>query len=107
MTDGILDTGTSIYTAYGLEALDKRVTGGWTSDSDQTSRHRQRFLIACNEAKKRGVSIWSIVFASGTESTLSSCASNSDQYALSADSTALIAKFKEIGKNIGTLRLSK
>jgi Flp pilus assembly protein TadG len=107
MTDGILDTGTSIYTSYGLEALDKRVTGGWTSDSDQTSRHRQRFLIACNAAKQKGVSIWSIVFASATETTLKSCASSDDQYAISADSPALIAKFKEIGKNIGALRLSQ
>jgi Flp pilus assembly protein TadG len=107
MTDGILDTGTSIYTSYGLEKLDKRVTGGWTSDSDQTSRHRQRFLIACNAAKQKGVSIWSIVFASASETTLSACASSSDQYAISANSTQLIAKFKEIGKNIGALRLSK
>jgi Flp pilus assembly protein TadG len=107
MTDGIMDTGTSIYTAYGLETLDKRVTGGWTSDSDQTSRHRQRFLIACNIAKQKGVSIWSIVFSPDTETTLQSCASSTDQYAQSTSSAALIAKFKEIGKNIGALRLSQ
>ena len=107
MTDGILDTGTSIYTSYGLETLDKRVTGGWTSDSDQTARHKQRFLIACSAAKQKGISVWSIVFASATESTLKSCASNDDQYALSANKGELIAKFKEIGKNIGALRLSK
>ena len=107
MTDGILDTGTSIYTAYGLEKIDKRVTGGWTSDADQTARHKQRFLIACNAAKQKGVSIWSIVFASASETTLKSCASSDDQYAISANSTELIAKFKEIGKNIGALRLSK
>ena len=107
MTDGILDTGTSIYTAYGLEKIDKRVTGGWTSDADQTARHKQRFLIACNAAKQKGVSIWSIVFASASETTLKSCASSDDQYAISANSADLIAKFKEIGKNIGALRLSK
>jgi len=107
MTDGLLDTGTSIYTAYGLEKIDKRVTGGWTSDSDQTARHKQRFLISCNAAKQKGVSIWSIVFASASETTLKSCASSDDQYAISANSTELIAKFKEIGKNIGALRLSK
>jgi hypothetical protein len=106
MTDGIMDTG-PLYTSYGLEQRDERVTGNYSSESDQTARHRTRFLMACNAAKQKGVSIWSIVFASATENTLSACASNSDQYALSKDKAALIAKFKEIGKNIGALRLSK
>jgi Flp pilus assembly protein TadG len=106
MTDGIMDTG-PLYTAYGLEQRDGRVTGGYTSESDQTARHRQRFQMACNAAKQRGVSIWSIVFSPNTETSLMSCASSEDQYAQSKNKEALIAKFKEIGKNIGALRLSK
>ena len=38
MTDGILDTGDTLYSSYGIERLDKRVTGGWTSKGDQNTR---------------------------------------------------------------------
>ena len=106
MTDGILDTG-PLYTAYGLEKRHQRVTGSYSSESNQTGRHKQRFLMACAAAKQKGVSIWSIVFSPNTEDSLKTCASNEDQYAQSKNSADLIAKFKEIGKNIGALRLSK
>jgi len=106
MTDGILDTG-PLYTAYGLEKRHERVTGSYSSESNQTARHKQRFLMACTAAKQKGISIWSIVFSPDTEDSLKTCASNDDQYAQSKNSADLIAKFKEIGKNIGALRLSK
>jgi hypothetical protein len=107
MTDGLIDTGDTLYSSYGIERLDRRVTGGYISKSDLDGRHRKRFLMACNAAKEAGVSVWTIVFASGEDSTLRTCASSNDQYALSADSQSLIKRFKEIGKNIGALRLSK
>ena len=107
MTDGILDTGSTLYSAYGIEHLDGRVTGGYTTKADQDSRHRTRFLMACNAAKGMGTSIWTIVFAKNDDATMQTCATNSDQYALSKNSTDLINKFKEIGKNIGALRLSQ
>jgi hypothetical protein len=107
MTDGIMDTGSTLYSSYGMEKNDKRTTGGYTTQADQVSRHKQRFAILCNEAKKRGVSIWSIVFASATETTLRNCASNDDQYKVTSTGNDLVNTFKEIGKNIGTLRLSQ
>jgi hypothetical protein len=109
MTDGFMNTGNTLYHSYGIEQLDKRVTGGWISTSDSDARHQTRFLMACNAAKQMGVSIWAIDFgaAAGNDPALQSCASNSDQYAVSADSAALAAKFAEIGKNIGALRLSQ
>jgi Flp pilus assembly protein TadG len=107
MTDGILDTGSTLYSSYGIEHLDVRVTGGFISKSDQDARHRTRFLMACNAAKSMGASIWTIVFATADDATMQTCATNSDQYALSKNSTDLINKFKEIGKNIGALRLSQ
>jgi 3-keto-L-gulonate-6-phosphate decarboxylase len=64
-------------------------------------------LMACNAAKSMGASIWTIVFATADDATMQTCATNSDQYALSKNSTDLINKFKEIGKNIGALRLSQ
>lgn len=109
MTDGFMDTGSTLYHSYGIEQLDKRVTGGYTTDSDSDARHQTRFLMACNAAKVQGVSIWTIDFGSsaGNDPVLKSCASSDDQYAVSASSNDLINKFAEIGKNIGALRLSQ
>lgn len=107
MTDGIMDTGSSIYGSYGVESLDRRVTGGYTTESDQIARHKKRFLMMCNAAKAREISIWSIVFASDEESTLSECASNDDQYKVVESASELVNTFKEIGKNIGALRLKQ
>ena len=116
MTDGFIGTDQCVpigncqlvqYTGYGIEGLDRRT--GSTSGADSDVRHQTRFQIACTEAKAAGISIWSIDFgsAAGNDPALQSCASSSDQYAVSTDSNALIAKFTEIGKNIGALRLAK
>jgi len=107
MTDGIMDTDPDVYSLYGQERLDKRTSGGYVSETDQNSRHNQRFKIACNATKGIGASIWVVAFASSLTAPLSECASNSNQASTSADSAALIAKFVEIGKNIGALRLSQ
>lgn len=115
MTDGFMQTDGCIptsscrptqYTGYGIEGLDGR-TGATSSDTD--GRHQTRFLMACTAAKRMGVSIWAIDFgaSAGSDPALQSCASNADQYAVSADNRSLIDKFAEIGKNIGALRLSK
>ena len=116
MTDGDLAPNSDHYVAYGVEYLDRRVVGGTYGSSVSSGngsnlekRHTQRFQMACNAAKQGGSSIWAIAFSNDVTSLgpLQNCASNSDQFALSTDSTQLIAKFKEIGKNIGALRLSK
>ncbi len=117
MTDGFMDTDkcvpvsgscSSLYSGYGLEGIDGRVTGR-ASGSDPDGRHVVRFEMACNAAKAMGVSIWAIDFgaSAGSDPVLQSCASSSDQYAVAADSTTLINTFVQIGKNIGALRLSK
>lgn len=107
MTDGIMDTGSTIYGSYGVEWLNKRITGGYTTDADQVARHKQRFLMMCNAAKEKEVSVWSIVFASAAEGTLSECASNDDQYKFVEDAAELEDVFKDIGRNIGALRLKQ
>jgi Flp pilus assembly protein TadG len=116
MTDGDLAPNSDHYVAYGVEYLDRRVMGGSYGSSVSSGngsnlekRHTVRFQMACNAAKQGGSSIWAIAFSNDVTSLgpLQNCASNPDQFALSTDSTQLIAKFKEIGKNIGALRLSK
>ena len=107
MTDGALNTDPNNYGLYGVEYLDKRVTGGYTSDPDQDSRHNRPFLIARTEAQARGNALWGIGFAQALTTELTACASSADKASTSADSAALIAKFQEIGKQIGALRLTK
>jgi hypothetical protein len=110
MTDGLLDTGYSgYYSAYGVEDLDARVTpgGNQSSKADQMARHQQRFNLLCAKAKTMGYSVWVIGFAQALDTNLTNCASSPSQASTSANSAALVAKFVEIGKNIGALRLTQ
>lgn len=114
MTDGILEPNSTSTAAYGMETWDRRIVGGSYGTSvpdgnntDLEDRHSIRFVMACNAAKSLGVSVWTIAFGLNATPELHACASNSDQVATSANSAELIAKFKEIGKNIGALRLAK
>ncbi len=107
MTDGIIDTGATLYSTYGEEKWDKRVTGGYTTDDDSDSRHDQRFKMMCAATKQMGVSIWVIAFASSLSDSLASCATSASQASVSANSAGLTAKFVEIGKSIGALRLTQ
>ncbi|RYG28519.1 hypothetical protein EON81_28360, partial [bacterium] len=99
MTDGAMDTGwDTLYTTYGIEAWDARVTnGGYTSSArtkaarkaDQEARHLNRFDLLCTEAKRRGISIWVVAFAQDLTDSLSACASNANQASTSDDQAAL------------------
>ena len=110
MTDGLFETGYDrLYSGYGIEKLDARVTpGGNASDqNDQLARHKTRFGLLCSKAKTMGYSVWVIGFATSLDTSLTNCASNASQASTSSDSDDLIAKFVEIGKNIGALRLTQ
>lgn len=105
MTDGVLDTGPKLYSAYGAEWTDQRVTGGDAASQD--ARHKQRFNLMCSRVKNMGASIWVVAFASALDTNLSNCASNAGQASTQTDSASLIQKFTEIGRNIGALRLTQ
>jgi hypothetical protein len=107
MTDGLLDVGNTLYSTYGMEQWDKRVTGGYTTDADQLSRHQKRFNLLCDAVKGKNVSIWIVAFAQSLDTNLTNCATNAAQASTSANSTDLNARFVQIGKNIGSLRLTK
>ena len=110
MTDGIFSTGYSnLYSGYGIEQLDARVTPGGSNSNqdDQLARHKQRFGLLCSKAKTMGYSVWVVGFAQQLDTSLTNCASNAGQASTSANSDALLAKFVEIGKNIGALRLTQ
>jgi hypothetical protein len=62
--------------------------------------------MVCNALKAKNVSIWVVGFDNDID-YVKGCASNPNQAAVASDQAALIAKFTEIGQNIGALRLSQ
>ena len=106
MTDGDQTAYCNVLTAYGIEQNDLRVTGSGSCPS-QLARHEQRFRMICNAAKAMNVSVWVIGFDTSLTANLQGCASNIGQASTVADRAALIARFREIGNQIGALRLTK
>ena len=103
MTDGAQTAYCNVYTAYGVEQNDMRTTGSGNC-SNQLARHEQRFRMACNAAKNLGASLWVIGFDTALTANLSGCASSPGQASTVA---ALISKFRQIGNQIGALRLTQ
>jgi Flp pilus assembly protein TadG len=108
MTDGQMDTDNSIYAFQGIERNDMRISGmSNPSEAELNGRHLQRFRMICNAAKSLNISIWVIAFGTTLSSDMQNCASNANQAATIGNRDALIAKFREIGNNIGALRLTQ
>ncbi|RYF33479.1 MAG: hypothetical protein EOO38_30145 [Cytophagaceae bacterium] len=109
MTDGEIAPTTTAYSAYGVEYMDGRVLGTLYSNDNAalTRRHQQRFRMACNAAKAKGIDVWVIAFATSLTADMQNCASKPSQAAGLSTNAALIAKFQEIGSKIGSLRLSQ
>ncbi len=105
MTDGGLLPNSTFFSSYGIESLDKRVTGG-VSDPSQSSRHRSRFLAMCEAIKGKGIRLWVISFATSLSTDLQTCASSNSSYA-ATDATQLNAAFQNIAKQIGELRVTQ
>ncbi|HTU10141.1 MAG TPA: Tad domain-containing protein [Allosphingosinicella sp.] len=106
MTDGVLTPQCTAYSAWGIERNDQRVTGAYNC-SAQYNRHMQRFRMICNQARSAGYSVWVIAFGTTLTSDMAWCASNPTQASTATDQTTLINRFKQIGANIGALRLTQ
>lgn len=116
MTDGDMDAENDLMAFQGVESEEHRVGGtptpsdndtGLTSPTSMESRHVQRMRMVCNAAKSMGYSIWVIAFGTTLQPHLAECASNANQASTAADRDALIARFRQIGANIGALRLTQ
>jgi hypothetical protein len=109
MTDGEMAPTTTAYSAYGVEYMDGRVLGNRYSNDNAalTRRHLQRFRMACNAAKAKGIDVWVIAFSTALTTDMQNCASKPGQAAGLTTNADLIAKFKEIGSKIGSLRISQ
>ncbi len=106
MTDGAMQPSASTYTAYGVEQNDRRITGN-TGTGNLTNNHLQRFRMICNSTRSMNVSIWVIAFGTSLTNDMRNCASNASQASTSANRDQLIARFRQIGNQIGALRLTQ
>ena len=106
LTDGQLAPNCNSYSSYGVEQNDMRVTGAG-SCPNQYDRHLQRFRMICNAAKSMNISIWVIALGTTLSQDMIDCASNANQASTNADRASLIARFQQIGSQIGALRLTQ
>lgn len=108
MTDGEMDTGNSGYGAYGQEAWWKRVAADGTADTSDDN-HSQRMLMTCGAIKNMNVKIFAISFGAGSNLTslLTGCSSGAGFGYKADDTSGLQTAFRDIGKTIGSLRLSR
>ncbi|MGQ0660290.1 TadE/TadG family type IV pilus assembly protein [Sphingosinicella sp.] len=108
MSDGQMDTDRNLYGMYGIESHDQRISGMTSpSETELNGRHMRRFQMMCEATKGLGASIWVIAFGTTLSAEMQACASNVNQASTISSRDALIARFREIGSNIGALRLTQ
>ena len=105
LTDGQTEPLDLSYGTYGVEPLDQR---RWSHASAQTLTQvvEGRFSVACNEVKKRNITVWLIAFGTNLNPVLTGCA-GPGHYFKAADSKGLSDAFASIAQSIGDLRISK
>ena len=102
MTDGELDTGPTLYSAYGVEDYQERLAGWGTQDQ----QHIDRFQSVCTVAKSMGVTVWVIALDVGNTGDIEDCATSGEHF-YTSDGSDLEAVFERIGQGIGNLRLTR
>lgn len=102
LTDGILNTDSRAYSAYGVNRRASRIDG-WGSLEE---RHQARFQSACNTAKTMGMTIWVIALDVTEIDDIRPCAT-SDGHFFVSDGSDLEEVFSQIGQGIGRLRLTR
>ena len=105
LTDGQTAPLDLSYTPYGVEPLDQR---RWKPSSalNLTKTVESRFGFACEEVKKRNVTVWIVAFGTSLNSVLTQCA-GPGHYFEAADAAELEVAFDKIARQIGDLRISR
>ena len=110
MTDGELSTNTSLYGLYGVEYLDRRVTGA-AGNGVQFNRHEDRFLAVCQAVRNLNITIWVVGLGTELSDAMYECAgetAGSSTHVFESDSAdELAANFEAIAANISALRLER
>jgi hypothetical protein len=103
MTDGVLAPNRSVYSPYGIEPWDQRVSDG--SQAQMNARHEARFQAACEAAKNENFTVWVVAFGTELTDSLRNCASP-DRAFEAANNAALNQAFQRIASQIAALRLT-
>lgn len=106
MTDGKLDTGDLLYSAYGIQRYQGRVQGCTSGNSGCNAVHIARFKAACDVAKAMGITVWVIALDVTDTDDIKTCATSADHF-YTSDGSDLEQVFEKIGQGIGNLRLTK
>lgn len=104
MTDGQMAPDNDIYSAYGVEFHERRVSSDGSSNLG--ARHLSRFSAMCSAIKAKGIRIWVIAFSTGLSTDMSNCASTDSAFTAS-NATQLNEAFQEIAKDVGELRITQ
>lgn len=105
LTDGETAPLDLSYSSYGVEPLDQR---RWHEGSPLSLAEtvEKRFLVACDEVKKRNITIWLIAFGTDLTPTMTTCAGEG-RYFQAQDASQLSDVFSKIASQLGDLRVSK
>lgn len=104
LTDGETAPYDIAYSSYGLEPIDAR---RWDEKSTKTLKDvvEARFGFACDEVKKRNVTVWVIGFGTSLGDVFKTCA-GPGRYFEANDADALEETFSTIAASLSELRIS-
>ncbi|MBT0671048.1 hypothetical protein HT136_21990 [Novosphingobium profundi] len=105
LTDGETAPSEFSYGTYGIEPLSER---RWSPSSSYTLTQtvEKRFSFACDEVKKRNITVWVIGFGTQMTDMLKTCAGNGHWFQAD-NATQLNEAFNAIAKAMGDLRIVK
>ena len=104
LTDGATETLDIAYSAYGIEGLDNRRKPGGLTLNQTVER---RFAFACEEVKKRNITVWVIGFGTAVTQLMKDCAGDEHHWFPANDANELAEAFATIGASMGDLRITK
>jgi hypothetical protein len=105
LTDGETEPLDIAYGAYGVEPLDQR---RWSQSStlNLTETVEARFAFACEEVKKKNVTVWVIGFGVSLNPVMTDCA-GSGHFFEASNASQLNDVFSKIAAAMGDLRIGK
>ncbi|WP_162789430.1 TadE/TadG family type IV pilus assembly protein [Altererythrobacter sp. ZODW24] len=104
LTDGETEPYDLGYSSYGMEPLDQR---RWNESSPLSLRDtvEARFAFACDEVKRKNVTVWVVAFGTTLNPVFQDCA-GSGHYFEAADADELNDTFAKIAGSLAELRIT-
>lgn len=106
LTDGQTAPRDWLYSSYGIEGIDQRRWAPSNPSDTLTETVEARFTVACEEVKKKNVTVWVVGFGTQMTDMLKECAGNGHWFQAD-DAAQLSAAFQAIATSMGDLRLAK